>query len=236
MLSRFNSLGQHVTEEDLRNPDIAEQVQAFNQKLTTRLDDTNHILPDDGLGLGDLEDLMSSVNVLSGILGSDDADGDNGNSPEATADYNDEGDVDCYDKFIGAKIRLTEDADHGGNLATVKRRVTDQDGKPVGTSHKNPLLDTRLYEVELADGTYDTYTANKIAENIYAQTDDEGREFMLLSDICRHRKDGNAISIANGYTRSRNGDLKPKITTAGWHIKLQWKDGSVDELPLRVVK
>jgi hypothetical protein len=226
---------QHVTEEDMRNPDIAEQVKVFNEKLTERLDDTNHILPDDGLGLGDLEDLMTSVNVLSGILDKD-GDGDTCDPPEVVKDYWDDADIDTYDKFIGAKIRLTDAADNGGNLATVKRRVTDSDGRPVGTPHRNPLLDTTLYEVELDDGTYDQYSANTIAENIYAQTDDEGRETMLLNDICGHRKDGNAISVANGFTRSRNGDLRPKITTAGWFIKLQWKDGSTDELPLRVVK
>ena len=31
--------------------------------------------------------------------------------------------------------------------ATVKRRVVDDDGKPLGITSNNPITDTRLYEV-----------------------------------------------------------------------------------------
>jgi hypothetical protein len=50
----------------------------------------------------------------------------------------------------------------------------------------NPLLDTRQYEIEYEDGSYDTYFANKIIETIWAQTDAEGREYMLLKEISDH--------------------------------------------------
>jgi hypothetical protein len=67
----------------------------------------------------------------------------------------------------------------------------------------------------LTDGTYEKYQANVIAENIYAQTDDEGRESLLLAEIYGHRKDGNAIPISRGYNLNRNGEQRKKITTAG---------------------
>jgi hypothetical protein len=35
---------------------------------------------------------------------------------------------------------------------------------------KNPILDTRVYEVEFKDGTVEAITANSIAENLLAQT------------------------------------------------------------------
>jgi len=40
------------------------------------------------------------------------------------------------------------------------RRVTDGKGKPVGEASNNPLLDTRQYEIELEDGSYELYQAN----------------------------------------------------------------------------
>ena len=44
---------------------------------------------------------------------------------------------------------------------------------PVGTANDNPILDTRVYEVEYADGHKAALAANAIAENMFAQVDDE---------------------------------------------------------------
>jgi hypothetical protein len=40
-----------------------------------------------------------------------------------------------------------------------------------GRANANPMLDTRTYEIEFPDGRSDEYTANVIAENMYAQCD-----------------------------------------------------------------
>jgi hypothetical protein len=44
----------------------------------------------------------------------------------------------------------------------------------------NVMLDTRTYEIEFPDGRSDEYTANVIAENMYAQCDEEGNQFNLM--------------------------------------------------------
>ena len=77
------------------------------------------------------------------------------------------------------------------------------------------------------DGTHEKYQANVITENMYAQVDDEGNEFLLLDEITDHRSDGSAIQIADGTIRSANGSEKPKKTMHGWFLLVQWKDGSV---------
>ena len=38
-------------------------------------------------------------------------------------------------------------------IATAKRRKRGINGKPIGISNDNPLLDTRIYEVEMTDGS-----------------------------------------------------------------------------------
>ena len=64
-----------------------------------------------------------------------------------TAAY-DVGDVtpEQYDEFIMTELLLP----HGGALAhaRVARRKRDSDGRPIGRRHVNPMLDTRMYEVE----------------------------------------------------------------------------------------
>ena len=55
-----------------------------------------------------------------------------------------------------------EGVEHGKVIG----RKCDQDGRPVGNSNANPLLNTRVYEVEFQDGYIQEYLANTIAENI----------------------------------------------------------------------
>jgi hypothetical protein len=43
-----------------------------------------------------------------------------------------------------------------------------------GKASANPILYTRTYNVEFADGRSEEYAANVIAENMYAQCDEEG--------------------------------------------------------------
>ena len=114
--------------------------------------------------------------------------------------------------------------------------MLDQDGKPSGQAHSNPLLDTREYEVDFPDGTTNTYTANLIAQNIYSQVDQEGRSYAILNEIVDHRKDGRAISADDGYFTCQNGRKLPKRTTVGWDLQVEWRDGSTTWIPLKDLK
>ena len=42
--------------------------------------------------------------------------------------------------------------DDGPEFARVNKRLKDKDGRPIGIAADNPILDTRMYEVEYADG------------------------------------------------------------------------------------
>ena len=46
----------------------------------------------------------------------------------------------------------------------------------------------REYEIEFTNGTHEKYQANVIAENMYAQVNDEGNEFLLLDTSRDARK------------------------------------------------
>ena len=77
--------------------------------------------------------------------------------------------ADAYDNYIGMEIELPRGPDDEVVRAMVKRRAMDLDGKPIGTHHKNPILDSRMNELEYSDGTLEHVGANVIAENVLSQ-------------------------------------------------------------------
>jgi hypothetical protein len=108
-------------------------------------------------------------------------------------------------------------------MTRVKRRQLDSFGNAVGTSNPNPILDTRLYTVEFADGAEAKCSANVIAgENMWAQCDIDGNQYQLLDAIINHKLDGHAVQRADGF----NGQKRMKKTTKGWQLYIQWKDGT----------
>jgi hypothetical protein len=145
------------------------------------------------------------------------------NDPVFTTPEMDEYTPDAYDEYIRAQVILPV----GGELrrGEVLRRKRDHDGRPIGTRNSNPLLDTRKYEVSFADGGVDSYTANVLAEGIYSQVDQEGRMYMLLSEIVDHDENKDITSKA-----------RSTYTTKGWRFLIAWKDGSTSYVPLREMK
>ena len=79
-----------------------------------------------------------------------------------------------------------------GSVNELKRRFTKRsrghDGEPIGVAHNNLLFDTREYDVEFTYGSIEKYAANIIAENMFAQVDDEGREHLIMKEIVDHKK------------------------------------------------
>lgn len=134
------------------------------------------------------------------------------------------------DNYINMRVDLSRNGKECIERATVKRRALDVDGRPIGSKHNNPLLDSRVFEVEYDDGTIEALSANVIAENILAQVDDEGRKQLMLDEIIDHRQYGTVTLSSDDINQ------KKRKTTEGWDLCIQWKDGSTHWLPLKDVK
>ena len=67
--------------------------------------------------------------------------------------------------------------DDGPEFARVNKRLKDKDGRPIGIEAYNPILDTRMYKVEYADGYKTVMTANAISSNLFSQVDQDGQYF-----------------------------------------------------------
>jgi hypothetical protein len=104
--------------------------------------------------------------------------------------------------------------------------MRDKDGKPIGTAAENPILDTRMYEVEYEDGYKTAMAANAIASSLFAQVDQDGLRFVLFDEIIDSRTDGSQILKEDAFIHMSNGNKRRRETTKGWEVCIQWKDGS----------
>ena len=139
------------------------------------------------------------------------------------------------DTYLKMELALPR-KDDGPAYAKVTKRLRDANGIPIGTANDNPLMDTRLYEVEYADGHKASLAANTIAMNMFAQVDEEGNRHVLFDEIIDHRTDGTEIKQDDAFIISPNGGRRRRETTKGWEILIQWKDGSSTWEKLKDVK
>ena len=139
------------------------------------------------------------------------------------------------DTYLNMEVALPKDGE-SAQFAKVTKRLRDANGIPIGTAHDNPLLDSRIYEVEYLDGHKAAISANTIATNMFAQIDEEGNRFVLLDSIIDHRTDGSEVLPENAFTKSNSGGQRKVETTRGWEILLQWKDGSTTWEALKDIK
>lgn len=138
------------------------------------------------------------------------------------------------DLLINAEVLLPQGEKE--SMAKVVRRVVDADGKAVGTYNDNPILNTMVYECEFPDGAVREYAANVIAENILKQVDSSGRQSHVMDGIIGHRKTGQAVTKDNMFVVTKRGRRKLRQTTIGWEFEVQWKDGTSQWIPLKVLK
>ena len=121
--------------------------------------------------------------------------------------------------------------DDGPTFARVTKRLRNANGLPIGVANDNPILDTRMYKVEYPDGFKSSLSANVIAQNMFAQVDDEGNRHVLFDAIIDHRVDGTEVKTMDAFIVKKSGHKRRRETTKGWEMLLQWKDGRM-EAPL----
>ena len=128
------------------------------------------------------------------------------------------------DTYLNMELALPWD-DEGPQFARVTKSLRNNEEISIGTAYDNPLLDSRICEVEYNDGHKASLSANSIAQHIFAQVDDEDNRFVLLDSIADYRTNSTELKQQESIIISKNGGRRRKETTKGWEILLQWKDG-----------
>ena len=213
---------QRVTNLELNTTSVKETFRVFDNNIESRGYEGDKPNPDDWADLiesdPDFQEEFNNIYNTDSIKEADDF----------TPDTLD-------DTYLNMEIALPRDGD-GPEYAKVTKRLRDANGIPIGTANDNPILDTRLYEVEYLDGHRASLTANTIAENLFSQVDEEGNRFALLDAVIDHRVDGTEVKQDDAFITSANGGRRRKETTKGWEILLQWKDGSTTWEAMKDVK
>ena len=71
--------------------------------------------------------------------------------------------------------------------------MKDTNGRPIGVANENPILDSRMYEMEYNDGHTSSLEAILVAENLFAQFDQAGNRFTILDSITGTRTDSTQV-------------------------------------------
>ena len=77
------------------------------------------------------------------------------------------------DEYINDQV-VFPNSDGVEVLCRVKGRKYNTGGSIIDNYNSNPIIDTRIFDVEYPDGRIDAFTTNVIVESIYAQVDDQG--------------------------------------------------------------
>jgi hypothetical protein len=128
--------------------------------------------------------------------------------------------MEALDGYINAQVILP-DKDGIPVLTKVKSRKRDSEGNPVGDQNDNPILDTRVYELEFPDGRVEEYAVNMIAENLFEQADQDGWDSGIIEEFLDIRKDDSiAISKDHGTYFNNAGVERNVVTTKGWEVQV----------------
>jgi hypothetical protein len=119
------------------------------------------------------------------------------------------------DTYLNMELALPSGDGAEPAIARVTKRLRDANGLPIGTAHDNPILDSRMYEVEYQDGHKLAMAANAIAQNLFAQVDAEGNCHVLFDEIIDHRTDGKEVKQQDAFLTTRLATRRRRETTIG---------------------
>ena len=79
------------------------------------------------------------------------------------------------------------------HIGTATKHLCDNNGIPIGSAKKNPLLDTREIKVKFADGHVESLTATIIVYTLLAEVEHEDQDLFYLMRSINHHKDNTVV-------------------------------------------
>ena len=237
---------QRLTNIELEKESVKQRCKEFDQEIKERLNDDNFLINRD-VDMNDPRnwayfDPDLDPDFVAEFCEEAVVEDDLNPIPEADdIPVDDSGNLDyssiiADDYYINMEISLPRDGQEAWKFARVSKRARGEDGQPIGKANSNPILDTRMFECEFLDGHVEVLPANTIAESMFAQVDEEGNRHVLLDEIVDHRETADALPDDEAYIMTKSGQRRPKPTTKGWEILVQWKDGSTNWVKMKELK
>ena len=210
--------------------DVKHCLAEFDSAITARFNDNVHVLVEGGKiqpqdwseQVDDLDFIDKFHNVVS-----------NPEVPEADRQFTPNV---FNDRYLNMELALPHRDEATPQYAKVTKRLRDANGIPISTADDNPILDTRMYEVEFMDGTKQSLSASYITENVFAQVDQDGNCQVLLDEIIDYCTASKEVKQQDAFITTRTGTKRWHETTIGWELLVQWKDGSTNWIALKDLK
>jgi len=151
--------GRAITAAEMQTDVVKEELIAYNNMITRRLGDQS-------ISDSDLPFEIGSADLQKALADADDEDDGIYDPLEPEAEQPDLDDLseEVLDNLLSAEVVLSKDGLQF--VGKVVGRKRDSNGELIGGANSNPILDTRVYEVEFPDGTINEYSANILSEAI----------------------------------------------------------------------
>ncbi|KAI2491468.1 Reverse transcriptase (RNA-dependent DNA polymerase) [Fragilaria crotonensis] len=212
-----------ITRDELAGDAVRRAIESLDLSIRDKIGDS----VEDGIA----QENVGALPVNGDLL--EDLDDDAAFDEEPGVPEMDEYTPETFDGYLTASVMLPRGDE------VLKAQVVARRGTSMGINRQSQLESDFGYEeyvVEFEDGTSEVYAANMIAENMYAQVDKEGKAHTLISDIVDHESDERAMKVADGTFVDKQGRQRPRITTQGWRLLVEWKDGTTTWVPLKDLK
>ena len=221
-----------MTNLELKEHDNRKSCDAFDAKIRERLQDDKHVIaenakaqPNDWSAFNLDEDPDFREEFFDVVSSEDVVEAD-----DYTPDVGD-------DSYLHMEVQIPRPGFEHPQRGRVTKRMRDEDGNPIGRADdKNILFDTRLYEVEFPDGEKLALSANYIAQNLFAQINDDGDRFILLKDIIDYRIKADAVKPEDAFITTRSGAKRRRTTTRGVELCCEFVDGMTQWVALKDMK
>jgi len=124
-----------------------------------------------------------------------------------------------FDEFIGQLVRVP--FQEGTAVVKILNKHKKFDTNLKGGDGSS----TDVYTARLPDGSEREYTKNMVAENLYAQCDNDGNVMRLVDEIVDHRSDNTATKVSDGkYFDQRTQAWRNRKNLKGWELSsVPWR-------------
>ena len=222
---------QRVTSLEMQPDHMKERAQAFDEAIKAKIKDSNHIILEGGKTQPynwtdhPLEEDPDLIEEFHDVI-----------SNNKLKDADETFTPDVYDTYLNMELAIPPGDSLEPRLARVTKLLKDANGLPIGLANENPILDTRMYKMEYLDKDRMSLAANNIAENLFAQIDDDGNRQVLMDEIIGHRSNKHAVKQQDVFIVTKTGTKGRKETTKGWELLIRWKEGRTDWVALKDIK
>ena len=134
------------------------------------------------------------------------------------------------------ELALPKSGELEPQFTCVTKHLWDANGLPIGKASDNPILDTRMYEVEYVDRKKSAVSAKLTAEKMFVQIDEEENSHVLMEEITDHWFDEAALKSQDAFVTTSYHTKYRRQWTLGVILFIKWCNSNTTWVALNYIK